>query len=226
MLQLGGQLGACTGYEYGLHVAMDGVEHALVGLFLAQAAFFGGDKLVVLGRHNDGIDAHRAVVLVVFDSDLALGIGAEISHVYTLAADFGKGHHQRMTQRERQGDIERCLVGGVAEHHTLVAGALLESLVALNATVDVGALLVHGKQHAARVAVEAQLAAVVADFVDYAPRRFLHVDICITLDFAGNNHLAGSNEGLAGYFRLGIAGKELVEDGIADLVGNLVGMPL
>lgn len=111
------------------------------------------------GRNDDGIDAHRAVVLVVFDSHLALGIGAEISHVYTLAADFGKGHHQRVAQRERQGYIERRLVGGVAEHHALVSGALLEGLVALNATVDVGTLLVHGKQHAARVAVEAQLAA-------------------------------------------------------------------
>ena len=42
--------------------------------------------------------------------------------------------------------------------------------------------------------------------------------------FAGHNDLTCGYEGLAGYFRLRVAGKKFVEDSVGNLVGHLVGM--
>ncbi len=212
-------------YENVAHIAADNVEHAFVGLLLRDTFASGIHELVVLGRHHYGVDAYRAVVLVIFYSDLALGVGAQICHVDTLAAYLGKRHQQAVAQSERQRYVERCFVGGIAEHHTLVAGSLKVVFGTLDASVDIGALLVHGKQHAARITVEAQIAAVVAYLVDNPAGGVLHIHICLALDFSGNDHLPRCHKCFASHLRLRIAGKKFVKNSVGYLVGNLVGMP-
>ena len=223
MLKLCGELGTCAGNEDSLDVARDGVEHTAVGCFLREV-FAGKDKLVVLGRDNDCIYAHGAMVLVIFDSHLTFRVGTEISHIHTLATYLGESHHERVAQGERKGYVEVGLVCGVAEHHALVAGALLEGFLALNTTVDIGALLMHGQKDTARIAVEAELAAVVANFVDNAACGLLHVDIGVALDFTGNHDLTGGHQCFTCHFRLRVAGKKFVKDGVADLIGHFIGM--
>ena len=83
--------------------------------------------------------------------------------------------------------------------------------------VDVGALLMHGRENAAGVAVEAEVTAVVADLVDHAAADVLEVDIGLALDFSGHDHLACGDESFACYFRLWVAGDKFVEDGVGDL---------
>ena len=81
------------------------------------------------------------------------------------------GHALR--QVDGHGHERGRLVAGVAEHHALVAGAhLLVGVVArlavlglvalIDALGDVGALVVDGVEHAAGVAIEAVLRAIVA----------------------------------------------------------------
>ena len=178
----------------------------------------------MLSRYHYGVDACGTAVFVIFDSNLALGVGTQVCHVDALAAYLGQAHEQGVAEGQRQRYVEGCLVGGVAEHHALVAGALVLQVGALNAAVYILALFVHGQQHAAAVAVEAQLRAVVAYFVDDAAGGLLHVDIGVALYFAGHHYLAGGDEGLAGHFRLRVAGEKFIEDGVGNLVGDLVGM--
>ena len=138
-----------------LHIEADLVLHGLVHLGLAVLGHgIGithvpetlGDELVVLGAEDDGVHLYRLVgFAVVFDGELALGIGPEIGHQFQLVmADIGQDFQQFVAQVQRQGHKVLRVAAGIAEHHALVAGALLLSVPALHAAVDVRALLVDG----------------------------------------------------------------------------------
>ena len=87
-------------------------------------------------------------------------------------------------------------------------------------------LLVDGGEDAARVAVEAVGAAVVAYIGDELAGRGLHIDVCLRCDLAGHDHLARCDERLYGHVALRVAGQKLVEKIVADLVGDFVGVSL
>ena len=125
---------------------------------------------------------------------------------------------------ERRGHVLARLVARITEHDALVARALVLLLLAADAPVDVGRLLVDGRQHAARIAVEAVVAARVADAADDPAGHALHIDVGIRAHLARHNHEARGAERLAGYLRLGIAAQELIENGVRNLIGDLVGM--
>src|SRR3546814_11891600 len=55
-----------------------------------------------------------------------------------LLAHLGLLLDQAMREMDRGGHVAARLVGGVAEHQALVAGALLFGLLAVDALVDVG----------------------------------------------------------------------------------------
>ena len=54
------------------------------------AGLFGGDKLVVLGAHHDGVDAQGATVVIILHRNLALGVGAQIGHHLSFATNVGQ----------------------------------------------------------------------------------------------------------------------------------------
>ena len=230
-----GEFGQGTREQLGLHIVADYGEHLLVGLGL-RFAVGGRDEIIVLGGDHDGVDAHGMVVVVVFYRHLALGVGAQvalalsfgsdISHGRLLAADFREFLQEMVAEAYGERDIDRGLVAGVAEHHSLVAGALFLGVGTLHAAVNVGALLVHGREYATRFAVEFQCRVVVADRVDYASGRVGKVDLRLRFHLAGNHHLAGGHECLARHLRVGVVGEHLVEHGVGNLVGHLVGMAL
>ena len=78
-----------SGDEHLDHVFADLRQHAIVGLRLA-AGLFGGDKLVVLRAHHDGVDAQRATVVVILHRYLALRVGAQIGHHLSFATDVSQ----------------------------------------------------------------------------------------------------------------------------------------
>ena len=162
------------------HVLADLGEHLLVGFELCLARLvLGFHEVVVLGRDDDGVDALRHAVVAVLNRHLALGIGAEIGHHLAFLADVGQGAHDEMGQVERGGHVVLSLVGGIAEHHALVAGTLVVLLLSGDATVDVVALLMNGGEHAARVTVELIVTLGVANLVDGLTRDGLQVDISL-----------------------------------------------
>ena len=201
--------------------------HGLVGSSLRGSALVGGlDKLVMLGAHHDGVDTHRTVCgTVVLNRHLTLGIGTQVRHQAAVATYLSQLVHQAVGQLEGERHERRCLIARITEHHALVASALLGEFGTLHATVDVVALLMQRAEHAARLAVEFQLTVVVANLGDYVASRGHQVDIGFAFHFAGNNHLAGGHQRFTRHLRRRVEGEKLVQDGIANLVGNLVGMP-
>ena len=205
------------------YIFTDALLHGLIGI-----------ELVVLGRHHDGIDTLGNTIVAVLDGHLALGVGAQIGHDLAFLADVGEGAHEQMGEVERYGHVVFGFVGGITEHHALVAGTLVffrclvGSLMvdAVDTTVDVVALLMDGTEDAAGVAVKLVFGLGVADILDGIAGDGLQVDVHIAVHLTHDDHLSGGYKTLTSHPGTLVVGEELVEDGIADLVGHLVGMTL
>ncbi len=207
---LGGEGGLDAWDEDAAHVGLDAFLHLFISSLLGQTVV-GGDEFVVLGGDDDGVYAQGVSVLAVLDSHLTLGVGAQVGarhavdgvgHLFLLAAQGGEFEKEPVAEVDGEGHVGVGLVTCETKHHPLVASSLQLAFlcVAVNASVDVGTLLVERVEDSAGFAVKFQLAAVVAYFLDNASGDFHQVDVGLALDFAGDNDLPGGDEGLAGYF--------------------------
>src|ERR1700722_6426083 len=154
-------------------------QHLGDDLFPQRLGELGLDPVLVLGGDEHLLDLDRLARVVVADRHLGLAVRAEVGQ------QAGVAHlRQLLGQLVGQDDRGRHqlgrLVGGVGEHHALVAradpvqrifGAADPSLVrGVHALRDVRRLPVHRDDHADRVAVEEVLAVVVANVADDLPR--------------------------------------------------------
>ena len=182
--------------------------------------------LGVLGGDHDGAHRHRPVALVL-DRDLRLAVGPEPLDA-RVAVEALPHRGQPLGDPVRQHDRQRHqlagLVGGVAEHHALVAGALLLVRARVHAHGDVGRLPVDRGEHRAGPPVEAVGRVGVADALDRVPHEVGNVDVGAGGDLAGDHRHAGRDQGLAGDPARGVARQDGVEHRVGDLVGHLVGV--
>ena len=185
------------------------------------AQLLGGDVLAVLGRHDNGVDAlgdHGAAVVCVLNSDLGLGVRAQPWDGAVLAG-VGHGLVELVGKEEGKGKQLGGLVGGIAEHDALVAGAqLLESLLVVQALGDVGRLLLNGDEHVARLVVEALVGRVVADVLDGAADDLLVVELGLGCDLAKDHDHAGFRSRLACDLGERVLLEARIENGVRDLI--------
>ena len=156
--------------------------------------------------------------------------------------EVDRGRHERALL------VDLALRAGEAEHHALVAGAFLVAtllLLGIDAHRDVGRLAV--QQDLDLCAVIRETILVIADVPHHIARDLtdhLAVDHGVIAEFreqrrlaatlARNDDLVGRAQGLAaeprvhqavvGNAQLDVILDECIEDGIGDLVANLVGM--
>ena len=176
-----------TGDEDIDDVVLDAGQHLLVLV-----------ELVVLGRDDDGVDALRDAGVAVLDSHLTLGIRTQIGHLLTLLADVGQSAHDEVCQVERDGHKVLRLVGGITEHHTLIAGSLLFLVAVIDTTVDVGALLMDGTEDTTRVAVELVFSLRIADAFDGVAGDGLQIDIHLAAHLTHDHYLSCGDKRLDG----------------------------
>src|ERR1035437_5681533 len=174
--------------------------------------------LRVLAADNNGVDARGLAILVVLHRDLALAVGAQVGQLAALA-DRGQLAEKLVGQRNRSGHQLGGFVGGVAEHHALIAGA-----AGVNALRNVAGLLIDGGDDGAGVGVEAVKGVVISDGGDDTADKALEIDVSLGGDFAGNNHQACGRKSFGGYAAVGVLLQACVKDSVRDLVGYLVGM--
>ncbi len=155
---------------------------------------------------------------VVLHGHLALAVGPEVVE-RALAANLTEALDQPVREHDRQRHQLLGLVAGVAEHEALVAGA-----AGVHAHGDVRRLLVDRGHDRARLVVEAELGAGVADVLDGLTHGLGEVDVGLGGDLAGDDGQAGGDQRLAGHPAVGILGEDGVQDRIRDLVGDLVGV--
>lgn len=184
-----------------------------------------GDVGLVLGGDDDGVDAdgdHAAVLLLVLDGDLGLTIGAQPLEG-SILANVGETLAEAGGEEVGEGHELGGLIGGVAEHDALVTSAdLLDALVEVDALGDIGALLLDGDDDVAGVAVDALVGGGVADVADGGTDDVLEIDLGVGGDLTEDHDHAGLGGGLAGDLGLGVLGEAGVEDGIGNLIAELV----
>ncbi len=116
------------------------------------------DALRVLHRDDHGVDAdgqRRAGGEAVLAGDLRLRVGARPGKL-AVAAQLGDLRVELVGEHHGEGHELLGLVGGVAEHQALVAGAhLLVGAVLVHARGDLRALLLQGELDLAVAVVEA-----------------------------------------------------------------------
>ena len=120
-------------------ILFDAGMHGLVGV-----------EFVVLGRKDYGVDPDRLVLRRELDGVLVLRVRTQVMHRGRLLAWYFRKDLEEFV-RKRQGERHVILrvAAGVTEHHSLVAGTLFLFARAHDAAVDVGALVVDGRNHPA-----------------------------------------------------------------------------
>ena len=187
---------------------------------------------LVLGRNDDGGRLGRLAVLEA-QRDLALGVGLEERRRAGMAV-VRHLHQDLLAVVERRRHEIGGLVAGEAEHDALVAGALVLVPGGVDALGDVRGLRMEVVGELKVLPMEAVL--LIADALDDVADRLLDlfanagrpiavlVHDSVAADFAGDDDAVGGGHRLAGDARLGVLGQEQVDDGVADLVRDLVGM--
>lgn len=203
----------------------------------------GGDLLGVLGGDDDGVDSQgdhgTGLVLLVLDGDLGLGVRSEPAHgtvssgsghggVQLVGKHDGLGHQLGGLRRKRLGsEIRRKLgetyfVGGITEHDTLVTCTVVLQVTVVQTLGDIGRLLLNSNQDVTGLVVETLLRVVVTDLFDGVSDNGLEVDSGLGGDFTEDHDHTGLGGGLTGDLGVGVLGQTSVEDGIRDLVTDLV----
>lgn len=214
----------------GLVVQVLGRDDLLDDLLLdLLAELLGGDGLGVLRRDNHSVDSlgnNGTVVVLVLNGDLGLGVGSQPGDASITA---GRGHRsvELVGQLEGQGEELRGLVSGVSEHDTLVTGTqCLEAVVQVQTLGDIGRLLLNGNEDVAGLVVETLGGVVVTDVLDGVTDDLLVVDLGLGGDLPEHHDHTGLGGGFASNLGERVLGQAGVEDGIGDLIGNLVGVTL
>lgn len=188
-----------------------------------------GDVRAVLGADDDGVHAegnHSTVIVLVLDGDLGLGVGPE-PREGAVAAGGRHGSVQLVGELEGQGEELGGLVGGISKHDALVARTeLLESLLVVQALGDIGGLLLDGDEDIAGLEIKALGGVVVTNILDGIADDLLVVEAGLGGDLTKDHDHAGLGGRLARNLGEGVVLQAGIEDGIGDLISDLVGVAL
>ncbi len=117
------------------------------------------------------------------------------------------------------------LATGIAEHDTLIAGALILVALGIDALGDVGRLWMNEGLDLHLLPMKAVL--LIADILDGVPHHLLQrlVGDCRgTTGLTGEEDAVRGGHGLHGDARIGIRREIGVDDGVGNAIANLVGM--
>ena len=199
------------------HVAGDDALYDLLRDIRAQHLV--RHEVAVLRGDDNRIDADRTS-LVVLDRHLRLAVGAQIVEE-AVTPRARKALHELVREHDRQ---RHQLVGfgaGVAEHQPLIARA-----ARIDAPGNVRRLSVDRGEHRAGVRVIAILGLGVADVRDGVADDLLEVEGAVRRDLASDDGKTRRHKRLARHARGRVLGQNRVEDGVGNLIRDLVGMSL
>ena len=128
---------------------------------------------------------------------------------------------QAMSNHDRQWHQFRCLVGGITEHHSLIA-----STAGVDALGYVRRLSSESRHHSTGLAVKPHARIRIADILHYRAHDFRHIDVRIRGNLTREYDQAGCKQRLARDSGGRIVSENGVQNTIRYLVSHLVGMAL
>ena len=204
----------------------DLVDNLLADLL---AELLGGDGLSVLGRDDNGVNTewdNGTAIVLVLHGDLGLGVWAQ---PWDGSVTAGAGHLsvEGVRNLEVQWVELWGLVGGITEHETLVTGTeLLKSLLVVETLGDIWRLLLNGDEDVAGLVVETLGGVIVTDVLDGTTDDLLVVELCLGGNLTEDHHHSGLGSGLAADLGQRVLGQAGVENGIGDLISDLIWVSL
>ena len=162
----------------------------------------------MLGGNDNGIDPDWILILVIFHRHLALAIRPKISELSALA-HLSQFPAELVGQGDRRRHQFFGFVGGVAEHHALVAGS-----AGVHAHGYVARLLVDAGDDGAGIGVEAVKSVVIADRRDHSTHQRLEVDVSFGRDLTGNDDQPCGGKRFARHTAEGVLRETRIEDGV------------
>src|SRR4029077_3947761 len=124
---------------------------------------------------------------------------------------------QLVGEGDRGGHQFGVLVHREAEHHALVTGP-----AGVHTHGNIAGLLVDAGNHGAGVAVETVERVVVANRLDHAAHQRLKVHIRLGCNFSRDDDQSGGGQSFAGNAAGTVFGQAGVENGIGNLVSDLI----
>ena len=197
---------------------LDDVLHKL-GLDLLLS-----DVLTVLGGDDDSVNADgdgAATLHSVLAGHLGLAVGSH-PRAGAVLADLSQAGTQRGGKLVGQGHEGLGLIGGIAEHNTLVTGTKILDLVGIDGLGDIGGLLLDGHDHVAGSVVKTLVHVIVTNVLEGLADHLLVVDSGGGGDLTEDHDHAGLGAGLASHTGGRILSDACVKDGIGDLVADLI----
>ena len=177
------------------------------------AEFLSRNRLSVLSRDDDGVDAKRdgsAAILFVLDGDLGLRIGAQPRE---SARSPRNSHRSVEFVREHDGQGHELLgfVRRIAKHDALVTSTVILERSVVKTLGNVGRLLLDGDEDVAGLVVEALLRRVVTNLLDRVTDDLLVIDVGLGSDLAEDHDHAGLRCGLASNLGEGVLLEASIE---------------
>lgn len=188
----------------------------------------GRDGVSVLGGYDDGVDAngdHGTTVLLVLDGDLGLGVGSQPAQG-AVPAGLRHGGVELVGEDQSQRHELRGLVGSVTEHDTLVTSTMVLDVTVVKTLSNVGRLLLNSDEDVAGLVVESLLGVIVTDVLDGVSDDLLVVELSLGGDLTEDHDHTGLGGGLTGDLGVRVLLETGIEDGIGDLVADLVWVTL
>jgi hypothetical protein len=199
----------------------------LLGDLLAE--LLGRDVLGVLCGDDNGVDPlgdDGAIVVLVLDGNLSLGVRSQPGQG-AVPAGGRERRVQLVSEKVAEGVQLGGFVSGITKHDTLVTGTeLLKCLLIVQALSDIRGLLLNGDQEVEGLVVEALGRVIIANVLDGITDNLLVVDVGLCGDLAKDHDHACLGRGLTGNLGQRVLGQTGVQDGVGDLVSDLVGVTL
>lgn len=178
-----------------------------------SSKILGANILRVLGRNDNGIDTERdgsTIVLLVLDGNLGLRIWTEPRK---QSGTTSSSH--RSVQLVCEDDSERhellSLIGGIAEHDTLITGTDVLQRTMIQTLSNIWRLLLNRDKNVAGLVVETLGRVIVTDVLDGVTDDLLVIDVGLGGDLAENHDHAGLSCSLASNLGVWVLSQASIE---------------
>lgn len=183
------------------------------------------DGLTVLRRQDQAVDTDGTAVLIEAHRDLRFAIRPQELSQRRIMAYPVQAAYQSLGQVDRQGHIIRRLIGRIAVHDSLIAAADDAVPFGLShALLYIRRLLMDVSKDQARIGRKAQGRVGIADIGNDFPGQGRHIDGGRRGDFTSQGQDIAGNKGFDSHVRGRILRQVGVDDGVGNLVTNLIGM--
>ena len=167
----------------------------------------------MLGGDDDGVDPGDLAILVLYGN---LGLAIRLQQ-RIFAAHLGQLTRQLVRIIDRSRHVFIALIAGIAEHDALIACA--DHMISMvDRMMDLAGLLVHPDHD--------RVLFLVTDLADHVFRDLRIIDMCLGVCLSIDQHEVVLDRGFHRHVGIRILTQRLIQDGVRDLIADLVRMTL